>query len=373
MKKKFVAAHSIVSPLGFTSLDNFNQLKAGTSGIRFLTNSDYSPLPYWASQLNKQEVASQIGAASESYTYFEQLCILSILKAIETTQVDFSSDETLLILSTTKGNIELLTQNKFDSSRVYLHQSAKALQQFFNAKNTPIVISNACVSGVLALNVAASLLDSKRYSTIVVCGADTVCEFTISGFEAFKALSDGPCSPFDKNRNGTSLGEGAGCIVLSNKKETEFELLPGASSNDANHISGPSRDGEGLFIAIEKSLKANQSPSIDFISAHGTGTIFNDEMESKAFNRAGLQQVATNSLKGYYGHTFGAAGIIESVITLESMRHNLLIASKGFVEKSDNIQLSIITESCSHKINTALKTASGFGGCNATLLFQKTA
>lgn len=373
MKKKFVAAHSIVSPLGFTSLDNFNQLKAGTSGIRYIANSDYSPLPYWASQLNKQEVASQIGAESEAYTYFEQLCILSILKATQQTQIDLHSDKTLLILSTTKGNIELLKQNKFDPSRVYLHQSAKALQQFFNTKNTPIVISNACVSGVLALNVAASLLDSNRFSTIIVCGADTVCEFTISGFEAFKALSDGPCLPFDKNRNGTSLGEGAACIILNNEKESEFELLPGASSNDANHISGPSRDGEGLFIAIEKSLRANNSANIDFISAHGTGTIFNDEMESKAFNRAALQHVATNSLKGYYGHTFGAAGIIESVITLESMRHNYLIASKGFAEKSENIQLSIIKESRSHKINTALKTASGFGGCNAALLFQKTA
>lgn len=371
MKDVFVIANNVVSPLGFNTLENFVQLKNDVSAIEHHINSDFFPIPFWASITDREKLNAAFGGDFNSYTHFEKLCIISISEALKISEINIRDEETLIIISTTKGNIDLLLENKFDAKRVYLHESAKVIQAYFQNPNVPLVVSNACISGVVALNTAAGLLQQTTYENIIVCGADIVCEFTISGFEAFKALSPNPCKPFDAERDGTSLGEGAATIILSNKQKSGIKILAGSSSNDANHISGPSRSGDGLFITVNKTLKSNNNPTIDFISAHGTGTIYNDEMEAKAFTLAALQDVPTNSLKGFFGHTFGAAGIIESAITLESMRQNLLIHSKGFQSKSDSINLNIISSLEQKELNTCLKTASGFGGCNAAVLFQK--
>ena len=169
-------------------------------------------------------------------------------------------------------------------------------------------------------------------------------------------------------------------IVLTNdkskllKNETTIEVKGGALSNDANHISGPSRTGDGLLLAIEKTLnEAKLKPSeIDFISGHGTATIFNDDMESIAISDAQLSSVPMNSLKSYFGHTLGAAGIIESIVGIHSIKKNILIGTYNFNELGVAAQVNIIKETINAEINNCLKTAAGFGGCNAAILFQKT-
>ncbi len=152
-----------------------------------------------------------------------------------------------------------------------------------------------------------------------------------------------------------------------------MEYLAGASSNDANHISGPSRTGEGLFRVINKTLdraKINRS-EIDFVSAHGTGTLYNDEMESIALTRSELQSVPANSLKGFFGHTLGAAGVIETIVCMLSIQHQLVIESKGFDEVGTTQEIKIIDKTQSATVNTVLKTASGFGGGNAALIIRQ--
>ena len=149
-----------------------------------------------------------------------------------------------------------------------------------------------------------------------------------------------------------------------------MQIVSGASANDANHISGPSRTGDGLFQAVTKTLK-DQNIKPDVISAHGTATPYNDEMESIAFERAGLTNVPVNSLKGYYGHTLGAAGVLETVMTLEAAAHNKFIRSAGFSEHGVSGKIQIAREHQTENIKTILKTASGFGGCNGAALFVK--
>ncbi len=371
MKEVYVVADNVISPLGFNTSDNFKQLLAANTAIVSHTLPAASPLPFFAALLNKSKLDTSFEGDASSYSYFEKLCINSISNALSQAKINYQDSTTLLIISTTKGNVDLLLSNPFEAKRVYLHESAKQIQHYFKLKNTPLIVSNACISGVVALNTAAELLNHGIYKHCIVVGADVVSEFTLSGFETFKALSPGPCKPFDAQRNGTSLGEGAATLILSTQHKSKLKILSGASSNDANHISGPSRDGVGLFIAVNKTMQAHQLPKIDFISAHGTGTIYNDEMESKAFNLAGLNQVPVNSLKGFFGHTFGAAGIIESAITLESMRRNCLIPTLGFETKDAGINLNIIKKAENQELHTSLKTASGFGGCNAAVMFQK--
>ena len=149
-------------------------------------------------------------------------------------------------------------------------------------------------------------------------------------------------------------------------------ILGGAISNDANHISGPSRTGEGLQLAIKNALKENVATNtIDYISAHGTATVFNDEMEAKAFHALYLDKVPVNSFKGYWGHTLGAAGILESILAYKSLINNQLLHSQGFSENGVSVPLNIIQKTKKADLKTALKTSSGFGGCNAAVVFQK--
>ena len=252
---------------------------------------------------------------------------------------------------------------------------ADVIGSFFGFVNRPVVVSNACISGVLALSTAARMIDAGLYDHVVVAGGDLLSEFVISGFLSFQALSPEPCKPFDIARNGLSLGEGCGTIVLSSifKKSTSITVSGSAITNDANHISGPSRTGEELALAIVRTLnEATLNPEeVNFVSAHGTATLYNDEMESKALGIVGLDPVPVNSFKGYWGHTLGAAGVIESVATIRSMESNLLFSSAGFDEPGVPVHLNVIKRNIRTPLQNCIKIASGFGGCNAAIVFRK--
>jgi 3-oxoacyl-[acyl-carrier-protein] synthase-1 len=306
----------------------------------------------------------------------------SVSDAVQHCPVDITTKKTILIVSSTKGNISLLETGNLGaggSSRISLPGSAKLVADYFDFANPPLVVSNACISGLLAILTGKRLIESGQYENAVITGADLVSKFVVSGFRSFQAMSSEPCKPFDANRNGINLGEGAATIILSsnrkfsNNNEGTIAITGGSVSNDANHISGPSRSGEELYQAITNALKqsAISAKEIGFISAHGTATLFNDEMEAKAIALAGMESIPVNSLKGYYGHTLGAAGLIESVVSIQSLRKGMVLPTKGFqqlgVTQPVNVCSSVQTGSFTH----CLKTASGFGGCNAALVFSK--
>jgi 3-oxoacyl-[acyl-carrier-protein] synthase-1 len=381
----FVAADNIISPLGFSSKVNFDNLKQMNTGVQFFENSSFSNEPVHAAIIDETTINHEFQKfnTAENYTKLEKLAILSIQNALnENKAIDIKSPKTLVIFSSTKGNIDLLESKsaaKFDKKRLLLWETANVIARFFNNPNTPLVISNACISGVLALILAKRLLEENQFENIVVVGVDLISHFVVSGFQSFKAISNEIAKPYDANRTGISLGEAAGTIILTNKKEylnstQEVILLKGgASSNDANHISGPSRTGDGLLLAIEKSLKESniKADEIDFISGHGTATLFNDEMEALAINDAHLENVPMNSLKSYFGHTLGAAGIIESIVTFESMRNNTLIGTYSYSSPGTSKPVNITSSTQVKNISNCLKTAAGFGGCNAAIVFSK--
>ena len=145
-----------------------------------------------------------------------------------------------------------------------------------------------------------------------------------------------------------------------------------SSINDANHISAPSRTGEGLYLSITQALaEAGLTPSqIDFVNAHGTGTLYNDEMEAIAFTRAGLQQTLLSSYKGYFGHTLGASGLLETVVSLALAQEGKLLRSEGFDTLGVSEPLHILTQTQDAQVKYLLKTASGFGGSNAAMVLR---
>ncbi len=381
----YIAADNIVSPLGFTSDENFERLKQMETGVKLISGSSLSVEDVFASVIDDEQLEKEFQKlhAGQEYTKLEKMVLLSVTDALKQNKnIDITSSKTLIILSTTKGNIDLLGKeegNRFDKKRVYLWETANVIGKYFNNPNQPVVISNACVSGVLAIITGKRLLEEGNYDTMVVAGVDIMTHFVVSGFQSFKAVSNEIAKPYDASRNGISLGEGCGTVILTNDKqkvdnlEMKIKVMGGASSNDANHISGPSRTGDGLLLAIEKTLKDSgvTASEIDYISGHGTATIFNDDMESLAVTDAKLAEVPMNSLKSYFGHTLGAAGVIESIVGIHSMRKSMLIGTYNFKELGVTAPINIIRDTKELEITNCLKTAAGFGGCNAAVLFQK--
>jgi 3-oxoacyl-[acyl-carrier-protein] synthase-1 len=372
----FVVADNVLSPLGKTTAENFSKLKQNISGVKQQHDKAIYPQPFYASLFDRDEVF--INKDQGRYTKFEQLLIASINDALRNGGIDAKDKNTILIISSTKGNISLLEtgENNPDlQKRIALSTSAKLVSEYFGFTNQPIIISNACISGVLGIITGMRLLRSGQYETAVIAGADVISSFILSGFQSFQALSPQVCKPFDQSHDGLNLGEGAATIILSTHKQNaqNIHVKGGSVSNDANHISGPSRTGAELAYAIKQSLKdaTLSAGDIGFISAHGTATVYNDEMEAKAIELSNLQSVPLNSLKGYYGHTLGAAGLIESIISVRSLKEGLVLPTMGFEEAAINCPVNVTASIMPVKANNFLKTASGFGGCNAAVVFGK--
>lgn len=347
----YLGPTSIITGLGFGVDENYNKMLRGIQGLNPINITPHQQLTRLETMMAK------------------------VIDAV-TSQIDLSSERTGLIFSTTKGNINLLTTDTpTPQSEVFLQNMAQRVASFVGFSGQPIVVSNACISGVLAVVVAQRLIRAQIFDNIIVVGGDEITEFTTSGFMAFKSVSATPCRPYDAQRNGLSLGEATGALVLTcdKTKSSGIVIAGGSMSNDANHISGPSRTGEPLAEAMKQALaEAHLSTTdISFVNAHGTATIYNDEMESKALALANLDKCPLNSLKPYIGHTLGASGVVEIAIAAEELKRGVLIGTKGYDTPGTPVILNVSASNRQLSMRHCLKSASGFGGCNAVVVLSK--
>ena len=323
----YCIGHSIVSPLGEGSQANFEAVQNGRSGLKFYTDRFADVEPFCASLFDTPQS-------------FVPLCIRSVIQAISSqpSGINLQDADTIFILSTTKGdNLDLLTP-------------AQQIAQHFGNPNAPIVVSNACTSGVCAQITAMRLLEAGLYRHAVVIGCDLQSRFIVSGFQSFKALSPEPCQPFSPDRKGLNLGEAAATIVYS-IEPSEFSCQPlwtletGSIHNDANHLSAPSRTGEGAYRCLMDVMEGVQPSDIALVGVHGTATLYNDDMEKIALERAGLQDVPMSALKPFFGHTMGAAGVLETILCAMQVTNGTSYIRPSFI----------------------IKMLSGFGGVNAAI------
>lgn len=320
----YCAGHSIISPLGEGTRANIEAVLAGRTGLKTYTDRFADVEPFCASLF-------------DTLQDFVPLCIRSIELALNEQIIKCENSQTIFILSTTKGD------------HLDLWTPAQQIAAHFHNPNPPIVVSNACTSGVCAQITAMRLLESGLYRHAVVVGCDLQSRFIVSGFQAFKALSPEPCTPFDPNRKGLNLGEAAATIIYTTEPTESWRLVAGSIHNDANHISAPSRTGEGAFLCLKDVLNGVQPSEITLVGVHGTGTLYNDDMERIALQRAGLDDVPMSVLKPHFGHTMGAAGVLETILCAEMASNSQCIMH--------NAQL--------------IKMLSGFGGVNAAIRIEK--
>lgn len=379
MSNVFLSHNNIVSSLGFTSKAVVENIRNEVSGLKLVQDKSLLNESFCSSIIDKTILEKEFSnfAVEGEFTLLEKMMICSLAPVIKESDIPLNK-RTGLIISTTKGNIDVLdSSTTFPQERAYLSELGKVIKDFFKFENNPIIVCNACVSGILSVAVAKQYIEQGLYDHVFIVSGDLVTEFILSGFNSFQALSKTPCKPYDKNRQGINIGEVAASVLVTRSKQNmakeSVQILGTGSCNDANHISGPSRTGEGLYKSVLSALKEAEivSETIDYISAHGTATMYNDEMESIAFNRLGLSHTPMNSLKGYFGHTLGASGLLETIVGMHSLYNNTLYLSKGFDELGVSSTLSVINKTKEQNLNVFLKTASGFGGSNTAALFKK--
>lgn len=289
-----------------------------------------------------------------------------------------------LVLSTTKaeiGALETLVAGGPCDERSQRHilpsQLAADLAAAHHAMGALQCVSVACISGLVAIQQGARLVLAGAADAALVVGVDVLSHFVLAGFSTLKSLDPRGCRPFDKDRQGLSLGEGAGALVLvrSDLAPAPLARIKGwGVSNDANHLTGPSRDGSGLALAVERALgMANWTPdAIEYVNAHGTGTVYNDRMEALAFKTVfGNHSPWVGSSKGLLGHTLGAAGVIESALCILAARARLMPGTPGFSIPDEEAPARIAaTPQCPLPYSRILKTNAGFGGTNSALVLE---
>lgn len=365
-----VLSTNILSPLGETTAANLAAVLRGDSAVKLW--SGRWGLPYaFQSALFSDEQASRWMLPGQPR--FVSLALASIKQALGEVP-DIDRRRTRLVLSTTKGNVEALTVSpSHDDAALPPSASADMLDGQLGLDGHPLVVDNACISGLSALIVASRLLQSGECESVIVCGAEVQSAFIVSGFQALKAMSAHRCRPFDIERTGLNLGEAAATIILRRNESTitRWRLEAGAMANDAYHLTSPSPKAEGAYRALESILQGHDAQRLACVSAHGTATLFNDQMESVAIERAGLESVPVVGLKAYFGHTMGACGVLESALMMTALDQGVIPATLGYSERGVSAPIRVTTAPLPTQKKAFIKMLSGFGGSNAAVWFDK--
>lgn len=409
----YISSSYMITSLGSGVQENFDAALQGQTGVHMCLDTTKSQNPVMAGIIDPavfEELSEKYDGSCGfgSYTDAELLAI----NCVENVVGDAGLPErTGLVIASAKGNVAMLegrcgapkTQQVTDLQSELTTQGSKLPQcsenqsgassrkasypqhlqenrlnrvgEFFGIDESDVYyISNACISGVSALIFARRMILSGRYDNMIVVGVDVQNRFIISGFASFKSLSPELCRPYDALRCGLNLGEACGAVMLTKTGTSDLVSIDGGSaSDDANHISGPSRTGDGLYFTMRDAMsEAGVGPAdVGMLQMHGTATAYNDEMESKAAGLAGLSDVPAQSLKPYFGHTMGASGIIETILAAEELKRGIFLGVKGFEELGVPVPLNVSAE---NRLITnphhCLKTASGFGGTNAAVLLS---
>ena len=404
----YITGCGVCTPLGNTPQEVFQAVREGKSALRLHRDAFGCEEPVFASLFPREGVEGSL---------FQAICQKAAKAALADAGVDASSPRTALVLCSVKGEIEAL-----GTEDVTLAASARKLADGLGMVTKPLVVSNACISGLAGMVEGRRLLLTGLYDHVLVVGAEVQSKFIVTGFQSLKALSDEACKPFDANRKGLNLGEAAAAVVLSMgpevcsasaknyadataehtssprsssangesalqsarpeaagdnrgqsplKSRLPVELIDGVIRNDANHISGPSRTGEGSFNALRYLLPLVDEEDLGFVSVHGTSTLYNDEMESIALDRAGLSEVPVCALKGTFGHTMGAAGILETIMSMLALEEGIVLPTRGFETLGVSRPVKVSAAEQPAKGNSFIKLLSGFGGVNGAILLRK--
>lgn len=367
-KKAYINSYDAVSCAGLDSEQLFASICEKKDCITI--NKDY---------VLEREVA--IGQIDSDIT-FNKLLINSCKKVLETSNLDDYSNTLLVVGSSVGGMSE--TERIFFSEKSYknidykkhpIDAIAYKLKEEFSFYDD-ISFSTACTSSANAVGYAKEVISKGIYKNVLVVGVDSLSYTTVCGFSALSVLSSKPCTPFEKQRDGMNVAEGIAVLLIQDQKEeNSVEVCGVGYSSDAHHMTQPQPDGRGAVKAIENAIKsANVDKNkIKYINAHGTGTMANDSSELNAivtvFAEANSPYVS--STKSFTGHTLGASGALEAIISVMVLQKQIIPPSKNIVDPERD-DIVFINEALEEEISYVLSNSFAFGGNNTSLLFGLT-
>ena len=254
-----------------------------------------------------------------------------------------------------------------------------AVARVFKAGGGVLSNATACASAGAAIGMAADLLRSRHADVAIAGGSDALCRLTYSGFNVLQAVDPSPCSPFGAERKGITLGEGAAYLVIERWDDAVArgamilaELCGYGASCDAHHPTAPVEDGRGAEAAMRGAMGEGRVSAVDYVNAHGTGTQLNDSAETRAIVSALGEGVPVSSSKSYFGHTLGAAGGVEAVVTVLALMHQTAPPTLRLEEAASDCTLDYIPHTPRPMtMESALSNTFGFGGSNVSLLFRR--
>ena len=395
MSRILVTGMGVISAIGNSVAENHLALKAGSCGVQYalsLFPSKYAgQLPLGEVQMATDVLRKKLQVTEQGVTRTTLLAMHALEEALEDAGIapaDLHSFDTALVGASTVGGMCLTDElyndaNTNHDGSVYTSSYDCAsvcmyLQKHYQINGNVNTINTACSSSANAIMYGAMLIKNGFAKRAIVGGTDSLAKFTINGFNALRILSPHKCTPFDENRQGLNLGEGAAFLILEkeediNGKKVYAELSGYCNTNDAYHPSSLSEQGDGPFLAMEGALQAAKllPGQIDFINAHGTGTENNDEVESRAMLRLFENPPAFISTKANIGHTLGAAGAIEAVYSILSIVHQEAYASLHFKNPIPATGLVPLQSYKQTPVRHVMSNSFGFGGNCSSLVFSK--
>lgn len=386
-RRVVITGMGVVSAIGI-GLDNFwSSLINGISGIKEIEGFDING--YRSRKAAEIKDLPMLGRWFEKLTRASQYTIIATEEALKLSKLDPSKQEIGIVLGTSLGGMSsgemyYKGEDSLDSLRLILQSPyygpSWEVANYFGLSGPNITISIACASGTGAIGIGLEIIREGRVDILICGGVDVLSPFVFSGFNILRATTDEPVRPFDRKRTGLALGEGAGILILeelSHAKERGVEILAEilghGLSSDAEHMTGPSRDGSGLARAIDMAIKDSgiTKDEIDFISAHGTGTFYNDRMETLAIKKVfgeRAYRIPVNSIKAMTGHCLGASGAIEAIMVIKAMNEGIIPPTINYENPDPECDLDYVPNlPRKADINISLSTSSAFGGkktCN---------
>ncbi|MBE0495291.1 MAG: beta-ketoacyl-[acyl-carrier-protein] synthase family protein [Campylobacterales bacterium] len=361
--KAYINHTQVVCCAGETSEALFHNICTQTSGISCV----------------EKHPDSNVVALGKIHTPYalDTLLHLTCKAVLEESNLTDFSDTVLLVGSSVGGmqHSEMLFFQDHHYKRITpaLHTIdaiAHHLKQFFTFKDV-FSFSTACTSSANALGFAFEVLQKGIFRNVLVVGFDTLSQTTIHGFDALGVLSSSPCKPFDKHRDGMNVAEGLGVLLLQNTPhEHSVELVGVGYSSDAHHMTQPSPEGLGALTAMRQALGALDPTAVDYINAHGTGTLANDASEAAAISSLFGSRPFVSSTKSITGHTLGAAGAIEAIICAQALLQGRVPPNTN-LQDPDTQTLTLPTKALDTPLRYALSNSLAFGGNNTSLLFGR--
>ncbi len=391
----FVTGVGILSAIGSGSdetLDAFKNLKTGIGKLS-LFQSAHENIPVAEVRFSNPEMAELAGVRKDNMPFSRNtlLALVASKQAVHASGwTDVREKHTGIIFATTVGGMDLneqyyksLLENAEHKQVIGLLDSADCTEkvaEYFGIRYHVTTISTACSSSANAIMLGARLIRNNHLQRVLVGGTDSLTKFTLNGFNALEILSPSGCRPFDRNRNGLTIGEGAAALVLESEECADpgriiCEVSGYANVNEAYHATASTADGFGAILAMNRALESAslKASDISYINAHGTGTEINDLSEGIAIDKVfGTYVPPVSSTKAFTGHTLGAAGAVEAVFSGMAIRDQIVLPGMNFTEPMPELSFQPRLKVEPRRIIHVMSNSFGFGGSNTTLIFSKT-